>query len=1122
MSLTETQLSELERLCSVVYGNVDPSSRVDAEHQLAALRSNVEFVPQCMFILSHSKSNYAQMLAAQSLESLVTKYWASFTNERRIDMRNSLFDYVVNQSLDKFVLLALTKCCCRITKLGWFDSVEQREIIGKVQRLMGGEAAGTTSTSPPEYRMLVGLRIFMTLVEEMNTPTPGKTATVHRKTAVSFRDQGLLQAFTVSIEVLQSISLGQLSNNSNIMNLINLALHLSLTCLTFDFIGTNPEDSQEDVGTVQVPTSWRAIIQDVSTLQLFFTFYDQCQEPQDSSNAIKCLIQLSSVRRSLFSGEKERSDFLNCLMDGIYKIMSTKHRLEEEENYHEFCRLLGRLKASYQLSEMVKVPHFTQWLQKAGEFTLLSFQGWQNSMNSIHYLLALWGRMVAALPYLRTEAEEAQASNLRDGVLLVTNAFIQTMVIDSTTAVVSNGAEDPLEDEGSLREAMDRLPVLARLHYSSVAAGLCALWDENFQAFQIASSQGCGSNELVELRLTWLVCITASIITGTSSIDARKGTGNEDLLIDAKLSSYCFLLCDAINKQLQSSNGASKVDVKLEKALLEFFKSFKKMYLLDSMSGGGPQSTLVGSPVSSHPLLSLALSYSQRTPSAASGMGSEDKELTDGKEVTDIFEALRPQLGGGEIDCTAIMNLLVDKICNNIKYWHSDEDILKETLDVFVELVGSYGSSKTLLQLDTVKFLIHNHDGSNFAFLGYDNDNKHRVTFYSALARLVFSSSEDLDNLFDSFMAPNLQIISQLSTVDVREPSARIACIGLLRDLRGMAMSSYNKRTYTLLFEALFPSAFPLLLSIAENLSDDPIVMTALFKFMQEFVQNRSQRIVFEQSSANGILLFRETSKIICAYGSRILQTPPKSDVYKEKYKGIRLMLNTLTCSLCGGYVNFGVFSLYNDACLQNSLDVALQILLQIPIEDVMTYMKLSKAYYGVLEIFFRQHLDVLSGLSAPIFLQLVKANHEGLQSNELTVMTQCASAIDHLATYIFLNQARQKPTVQRIMSHLETEPECFLQLLVTLFNSLLFNSTSNYWPLTRPILSIILISESCYAEFQSQLLSTQSMENQTKLTAEFTRLTDNLQRSLDVSNRDKFTTRVTMFRTAVRSFMNL
>ena len=186
-------------------------------------------------------------------------------------------------------------------------------------------------------------------------------------------------------------------------------------------------------------------------------------------------------------------------------------------------------------------------------------------------------------------------------------------------------------------------------------------------------------------------------------------------------------------------------------------------------------------------------------------------------------------------DMSHVMNTVVNKLCSNIKYWHKSDEILEQTLEAFVELtVTSYSSSKTLLTLETVNFLVHNHVGAHFPFLAYDNDNKYRVTFYSALSRLVFSSSEDLNNSFDTFIAPNLEIIAQLSqTAEIRTPAVKIAIVGALRDLRGVTESTYNKRTYNLLFDALYPDAFPLLVRVAETWYDDATVMTALLKFMK-------------------------------------------------------------------------------------------------------------------------------------------------------------------------------------------------------------------------------------------------------------------------------------------------
>ena len=134
----------------------------------------------------------------------------------------------------------------------------------------------------------------------------------------------------------------------------------------------------------------------------------------------------------------------------------------------------------------------------------------------------------------------------------------------------------------------------------------------------------------------------------------------------------------------------------------------------------------------------------------------------------------------------------------------------------------------------------------------------------------------------------------------------------------------------------------------------------------------------------------------------------------------------------------------------------------------------------------------------------------------------QCASSIDHIATYMFLHQNREKTTAQLIRTHMQSDNEIWHQLMTTLFNSLLYASQANHWAITRPILSILLASESAFTDYQTQLISTQSPENQDKLREEFSKLTSDIQRSVETSNRDRFTQKLTMFRLNVRQFLTL
>lgn len=64
-----------------------------------------------------------------------------------------------------------------------------------------------------------------------------------------------------------------------------------------------------------------------------------------------------------------------------------------------------------------------------------------------------------------------------------------------------------------------------------------------------------------------------------------------------------------------------------------------------------------------------------------------------------------------------------------------------------------------------------------------------------------------------------------------------------------------------------YPDYTPILIRAIELWPHDPQVTTPILKLFAELVQNRSQRLQFDISSPNGILLFREASKVICAYG---------------------------------------------------------------------------------------------------------------------------------------------------------------------------------------------------------------------------------------------------------------
>ena len=57
--------------------------------------------------------------------------------------------------------------------------------------------------------------------------------------------------------------------------------------------------------------------------------------------------------------------------------------------------------------------------------------------------------------------------------------------------------------------------------------------------------------------------------------------------------------------------------------------------------------------------------------------------------------------------------------------------------------------------------------------------------------------------------------------------------------------------------------------------ADTPVVANVLLKFLAELVFNRGMRVSFGNCSANGILLFRETSAMCSAFGRRMAHFTP-------------------------------------------------------------------------------------------------------------------------------------------------------------------------------------------------------------------------------------------------------
>ncbi|XP_037091986.1 LOW QUALITY PROTEIN: exportin-7-like [Pollicipes pollicipes] len=1068
MADEEQQVQQLEILCTRLYESTDPLQRAEAEKTLVQFQNAPDTLNKCQLLLQRADSPYSQLLAATTLTKLVTRNVQSISLQQRIDMRNYILNYLATRpKMENFVVQALVTLFGRLTKLGWFDAAKDdfvfRNVIEDVSVFLQGSVE----------HCMIGVQLLSQLTVEMNTltdPDAIRSLNRHRKTAASFRDTCLYEVFQLSCTLLRTA----LENCKNLdfsdsaqHGLMTQLLRLSQNCLMFDFIGTSTDESSDDLCTVQIPTAWRPAFRDAATLRLFFDLYAALPFSL-SSLALSCLVQIASVRRSLFNNQ-ERAKFLNHLVQGVKNVLLNPQGLTDANNYHEFCRLLARLKSNYQLGELVMVDNYPEVIRVVAKFTVESLQMWQFAPNSVHYLLSLWQRMVASVPYVKASEPHLLDTYTPE----VTKAYI-TSRLEAAAVVVRDGLEDPLDDLGMVQQQLDQISTIARCEYKKTCRLLVSLFDETAQAYQQALNV---SNRLEiaikEGQLTRLVYIIGSAVGGRVSFN----TNDEHDSMDGELICRVLQLMNLTDSRL-NQGGCEK----LELATISFFEQFRKIYVGDQV-----------------------------------------------QKTAKVYSRLSEVLGLS--DEATVLSVFMRKIITNLKYWGGSEQITSRTLMLLNDLSVGYSSVRKLVKLEEVQFLLNNHTSDHFPFLGGGvavKEMKCRTMFYTSLGRLLMVDLGEDDDKFQTFMQPLTAACDAIGTLMSSEANmfqgeeTKKALIGLARDLRGLVFAFNTKASYMMLFDWIYPAYTPILHRAVELWYTEPLLTTPVLKLFAELVQNRSQRLQFDVSSPNGILLFREMSKLLCTYGERILTIPElsKDQVYPLRLKGICICFSMLKSALCGNYVNFGGFRLYGDEALDNALRTFVKLLLSVPHSDLLDYPKLSQSYYVLLECLCQDHMAFLSSLEPPVFLYIFASISEGLQALDTMVCTGCCATLDHIVTFTFKQLALKgkkksahNASGQAILQILELHPEILQRLLATVLNIIMYEDCRNQWSMSRPLLGLILLNEEYFASLREQMIASYPPDRQTAIRAAFDSLMDGIERNLLTKNRDRFTQNLTTFR---------
>eukprot|EP01127_Copromyxa_protea_P017596 TRINITY_DN5388_c0_g1_i1.p1 TRINITY_DN5388_c0_g1~~TRINITY_DN5388_c0_g1_i1.p1 ORF type:complete len:1092 (-),score=154.28 TRINITY_DN5388_c0_g1_i1:102-3377(-) len=1078
--MNSNDLEIFESLVVKALTSQDNNERRQAQEALQKF-TELDFWKQNLFILQQSKNPHAILYTSMNLTNILTRFVNSISPGDRLELRKTLLTVMAElgpQFWDNVpVRNALIGTFCRLQKLCWFDKdtsdiQASQTLVEDVMPFLKHSLAHS----------IIGIHLLQQMSEEISKRLPTISTPKQRKIAVIFRENSLQEIFKLGFSSMQVILGSQAKNDTEQRQqdiLVQETLKLLLQVLSFDFIGTEPDESSDNIPIIHVPTTWQSIFDSRDSLQILFLCYEKFGPPH-STKCLEILSLLSRVRVSIFRTAELRTAWVSNLIDGIGAILTSQKDLDNVDNRHQMTRLLVSMKANYQLTHLLDCPNYSAFVHKVAEFSTSVFSDAQ-SFSSVYYVLHFWSRLVSAFKLI-VRSETGPETHLSQLIPTLIKSFAESQISLSAHA----HSEEPLASE-HVSSILGEIPGLTRCEYVATSSILLNGLLSVFQNFQkVVNNNPVGPDVIVaEKQMAWMVYITSASLGARNRATGDKQEADQ---LDARALCCLFEGLTFHDGRLQR-HGPSSASVHLELAFIYFLQMFCRTYISDAAFSS---STLI------YELL------------------SKQTNLKSPSEVVDF---------------------VLGQVIRLLRLWKDNSDIMEETLSsegLFWCLATGFSSSKHMARSQLVTNVLENH-----TTIAVGEDKEIRRSFYKTLGRLLFGGAQ-MSN-FHAFVMPWQKQLEQVKGAIMsgnKVEEGRQALSQILNDMRGFVVAIYSmERGYSAFFDWFYDETglhewLAQLMSQAANVGLEPEECWSIVHFVQQFSSNEHHRISFPITSANGIRLFRTSAQLLMYFGRYIMDKQGKGeDELDDLYKSLKLYLQCFCTIMSGGYTNFGVFDMYNDSTLNDLLNITCVLIFNLDLEQLDMYPKVHEAVYQALNLITTNHSAYLIQLEPQQFGQVLRILLRGLQAEAKNSLTLPCAAIDalfsrHIKNLVLASQNRRSVRIKELepmAKHTASNQSLINALTIQLFNILLTMDQMHY-TVSKPLLSLILMSQSDFSLIRNLMVKSQAHDESkaNQLNQLFDVLMQDIQTNIESENRDKFTSNCSTFRAAVTAFIDL
>ena len=174
------------------------------------------------------------------------------------------------------------------------------------------------------------------------------------------------------------------------------------------------------------------------------------------------------------------------------------------------------------------------------------------------------------------------------------------------------------------------------------------------------------------------------------------------------------------------------------------------------------------------------------------------------------------------------------------------------------------------------------------------------------------------------------------------------------------------------------------------------------------------------------------------------------------------------------------------------------------------------------LEILFAEHIETVCAIDSQAFITIMDSVCNGVSSFSSEVVIACSRILTRVASYLYLNQYKNTPTIANIKRIIVAQPNFWSVVLTSVLNAFVFGAASTLWELSKPIYAVCLVDQQAFGQYIKAVSENQDSIVQMQLMEDSNNLMSSLDYAMSKQSMDNFSKMAVAWRRQYLSYMKL